>query len=108
MATKVPNESVPQKIARFRKIAEDKSLPQDVRNEYLDKANELEKPIGNLGMAKGGAVVAKMNMDMSKTKPAMAKGGAVAKAPAKKKMAMGGMVAGKKAPIKAVSKKGTK
>jgi hypothetical protein len=110
MATKVPNESVPQKIARFRKIAEDKSLPQDVRNEYLDKANELEKPIGNLGMAKGGAVVAKkkMNMDMSKTKPAMAKGGAVVKAPAKKKMAMGGMVAGKKAPIKAVSKKGTK
>jgi hypothetical protein len=85
MATKVPNESVPQKIARFRKIAEDKLLPQDVRNEYLDKANELEKSLGNLGMAKGGAVVAKkkMNMDMSKTKPAMAKGGAASKKPMK-------------------------
>ena len=31
------------KAARFRKMAEDTSLPQAVRNEYLDKANAIEK-----------------------------------------------------------------
>jgi len=51
-------------VAKYREKAKDKSLPQDVRNMYLDKAVELEqkaykqaKPT-SLGpkMAKGGAV----------------------------------------------------
>jgi hypothetical protein len=27
----------------YRKMADDKSLPQDVRNQFLDKANDMEK-----------------------------------------------------------------
>jgi hypothetical protein len=27
----------------YRRMADDKSLPQDVRNQFLDKANEIEK-----------------------------------------------------------------
>jgi hypothetical protein len=64
------------KVAKLRKMAEDKSLPQDVRNTYLDEAVKLEEKA-----AKGAGVK-------------MAKGGAV-KAPAKaapKKMAVGGAV----------------
>lgn len=81
------------KAARLRKMAEDTSLPQAVRNEYLDKANALEKEAAKPTMAKGGAV--------SKVAPKkMAKGGA-AKKPSvaimiavgkpKEKMAKGGM-----------------
>ena len=64
------------KAARFRKMAEDTSLPQAVRNEYLDKANAIEKEAAKPTMAKGGVVkppAKKLPM------PAMAKGGAVAK-----------------------------
>ena len=32
-----------EKVAKFREMAKDKSLPQDVRNTYLDRANELER-----------------------------------------------------------------
>ena len=59
------------KVAKLRKMAEDKSLPQDVRNTYLDEANKLEEKA-----AKGAGVK-------------MAKGGSVAKAPAKKMMGGG-------------------
>lgn len=67
-----------QKIKELRKKAEDKSLPQEVRNRYLDKANELEYQAYEASpkMAKGGAV----------KKPA------VKKAAAPKKMACGGMM----------------
>ena len=64
------------KVAKLRKMAEDKSLPQDVRNQYLDEAVKIEEKA-----AKGAGVK-------------MAKGGSVAKAPAKaapKKMMYGGM-----------------
>lgn len=81
------------KIAKLRKQAENKDLPQDVRNQFLDNANALELELGkkaNPGMfAKGGSVAkapAKKMMygGMAEKKPAMAKGGSVAKAPAKK------------------------
>ena len=61
-----------QKVAELRKAAEDKTLPQAVRNAYLDRANELErtgyeKMRVTEGMAKGGAV-------KKKAKPAAIKG----------------------------------
>jgi len=64
-----------QKIAELRKAAEDKTLPQAVRNTYLDRANQLEragyekiKIQEGLGMAKGGKVPSKAKP----AKPAMA------------------------------------
>ena len=66
-------------VAKYREKAKDKSLPQDVRNMYLDKAVELEqkaykqaKPT-SLGpkMAKGGAV-SKMSKDKGAKMPAIA------------------------------------
>ena len=63
-----------QKVADLRKAAEDKTLPQAVRNTYLDRANEIErsgyekmKMKEGLNMAKGGKVPSK-----AKAKPAMA------------------------------------
>jgi hypothetical protein len=78
------------KVAKLRKMAEDKSLPQAVRNQYLDEAVKLEeKAAGKAGvkMAKGGAVVAKAPKKMMyggavkpmADKPMMAKGGAAMK-----------------------------
>ena len=62
-------------IKRLRKQAENEKIPQEARNEMLDRANEIEyefyKKEG--GMAKGGAV-----------KKGYAKGGAVKKPAAKK------------------------
>lgn len=74
-----------QKVAKYRAMGQDKSLPQDVRNMYLDKANEMEQKAYEAGkksgeFKKGGAVV----------KKAMAKGGAVKKPVAKKAMAKKG------------------
>jgi hypothetical protein len=76
-----------QKAARFRKIAEDKNLPQEVRNEYLDKANAVEReaakaagmPFAKGGMAKKAAPKKMMYGGMAEKMPAMAKGGAMAK-----------------------------
>lgn len=73
-----------EKVAKYRKMAEDKSLPQDVRNAYLDKAVALEqKAYGedkkfNKGgmvkkMAKGGSVMEKATGEMYSSKGAMAK-----------------------------------
>jgi len=63
-----------QKVADLRKAAEDKTLPQAVRNTYLDRANEIERAgyekmrmKEGLNMAKGGKVPSK-----AKAKPAMA------------------------------------
>jgi len=75
------------KVAKLRKMAEDKSLPQAVRNQYLDEAVKMEeKAAGKAGvkMAKGGAVKAAPKKMMyggavkpMADKPMMAKGGAV-------------------------------
>jgi hypothetical protein len=73
------------KVAKLRKMAEDKSLPQAVRNQYLDEAVKMEeKAAGKAGvkMAKGGAVKAapkKMMYGGMADKPMMAKGGAAMK-----------------------------
>ena len=74
MATTPTAADVAAKVAKLRAAAKDTSIPQDVRNTYLDKANELERSTYKPNMAKGGAVVAKA--------PAKA----AAKAPAKKMM----------------------
>jgi hypothetical protein len=65
------------KVAKLREMAKDKTLPQDVRNQYLDEAVKLEeKAAGKAGvkLAKGGMA------KKTATKPMMAKGGAVTKA----------------------------
>jgi hypothetical protein len=73
------------KVAKLRKMAEDKSLPQAVRNQYLDEAVKMEeKAAGKAGvkMAKGGAVKKMMYGGAVKPmadKPMMAKGGAAMK-----------------------------
>ena len=80
-----------QKVADLRKAAEDKTLPQAVRNTYLDRANEIERSgyekmrmKEGLNMAKGGKVPSK-----AKAKPAMAV--MIGLSPTKK-MAKGGKV----------------
>ena len=72
MATTPTAADVAAKVAKLRAAAKDTSIPQDVRNQYLDKANALER---------------------STYKPTMAKGGAVAKAPMKKPASKGAAVA---------------
>jgi hypothetical protein len=96
-------------IKRLRAQAKDKSIPQEARNEMLDRANAIELEFYDKAvkegktMAKGGAVkkkgymyggdATKMNgmhkmPDGSMMKDsAMAKGGAVKKKPAAKKTA---------------------
>ena len=98
MATAPMNTAA--KVAKLRKMAEDKSLPQDVRNQYLDEAVKLEEKAAKgagVKMAKGGAVVAKapVKAPAKKTagKPMM--GGGYA-APMKTAMAKGGAVKAKK------------
>jgi hypothetical protein len=63
-------------------MAKDKSLPQDVRNQYLDEAVKLEEKgamKAGVKMAKGGAVKKMMYGGMAEKKPMMAKGGAAMK-----------------------------
>lgn len=84
-----------QKIEKYRAQANDKSIPQDVRNDLLDKANALEyKAYGeSKKLAKGGAVSKKAPAKKPADKP-MAKGKpsgvAILITPAKK-MNKGGM-----------------
>ena len=79
-------------VAKYREKAKDKTLPQDARNMYLDKAVELEqkaykkeKPT-SLGpkMAKGGAVHKMPNGKMMKDSAMAKKGAAKASKPKKK------------------------
>lgn len=69
-----------EKVAMYREKAKDTSLPQDVRNAYLDKATELEYKAYE--ETKAGTTKSSTPPQPSK----MAKGGAV------KKMAKGGYV----------------
>lgn len=58
MATAPMNTAA--KVAKLRKMAEDKSLPQDVRNQYLDDAVKLEEKgamKAGVKLAKGGDVM---------------------------------------------------
>jgi len=51
-----------EKVKMYREKAKDASIPQEVRNSYLDRANELERKayeatkVPEKKMAKGGAV----------------------------------------------------
>ena len=80
-----------EKVKMYREKAKDASIPQEVRNTYLDRANELERKAYEATkapttpptkLAKGGMA--------KKPVKAMAKGGAVKKAPVKA-MNKGGM-----------------
>ena len=76
-----------EKVAKLREMAKDKSLPQDVRNQYLDQAVKMEEKAAmkaGVRMAKGGAVKKMMYGGMADKKPMMAKGGAAMKAKGKK------------------------
>ena len=57
-----------EKVKMYREKAKDTSIPQEVRNTYLDRANELERKAYEASKA---------------PEKKMAKGGAVKKAPAK-------------------------
>ena len=82
-----------EKVAKLREMAKDKSLPQDVRNTYLDEAVKLEEKgamKAGVKLAKGGAVVAKapkktagkpMMYGGMADKPMMAKGGVAKELP---------------------------
>ena len=62
-----------EKVKMYREKAKDTSIPQEVRNTYLDRANELERKAYDA--SKGAAPT---------TPPAkLAKGGMAKKAPAK-------------------------
>lgn len=78
------------KVAKLRKMAEDKSLPQAVRNQYLDDAVKMEEKAAKgagVKLAKGGMPMRgertatnkakKMMYGGVADKPMMAKGGAV-------------------------------
>lgn len=85
MATAMKTDA--EKVTKLREMAKDKSLPQDVRNQYLDQANKLEEKgatKAGVKLAKGGAVAkpaAKKMMygGVADKKPMMAKGGAAMK-----------------------------
>ena len=67
------DKATAMKIEKLREAAKDKTIPQEARNQLLDKANMLEQEAAKkagVRLAKGGAVA----------KKAMAKGGAVKKA----------------------------
>jgi hypothetical protein len=81
-----PAKSVAAKIAEFRKKAADKSLPQNVRNTFADKANALEQEEAEkagVRFNKGGMVKKAADMKMMY--------GGMAKKPADMKMMAGGM-----------------
>ena len=101
-----------EKVAKLREMAKDKSLPQDVRNTYLDEAVKLEEKgamKAGVKLAKGGSVVAKapkktagkpMMYGGMADKPMMAKGGVAKELPKRgsrtaTNMAKGGSVAKK-------------
>ena len=92
-----------EKVKMYREKAKDTTVPQEVRNTYLDRANELERKAFEATKAPekkmmyGGMPVRGSRTATNKTKkmmgggyamPAkttmMSKGGAVKKAPAKK------------------------
>lgn len=104
---------IASKAAKFREMAKDKALPQDVRNAYLDKANKLEEATMKPTMAKGGAVVAKAPakapMKSMPKGPAVVIAVGMAKKPAKMNyggMAMKQPMMSKGGAVKPMAKKG--
>jgi hypothetical protein len=74
-----------QKIEKYRAAANDKTIPQDARNQLLDRANEIERKAyeATKKLAKGGMV------EKAPMKKAMAKGGDMKKKMADKAMPKG-------------------
>ena len=85
-------------IKRLRSQAKNEKIPQEARNEMLDKANEIEYSFyeKEKDMAKGGAVKKGYMYGGDAKKEMMAKGGAVKKKPAAAKDT------GKRSPVLAV------
>jgi len=84
------NKATAAKIEKLREAAKDKSLPQEARNQMLDKAVMLEQEAakkagvklakGGMPMRGGRTATNKAKKMMAPMKTAMAKGGAVKKA----------------------------
>jgi hypothetical protein len=92
-----------EKVKMYREKAKDASIPQEVRNTYLDRANELERkafeetkkaPTPPTKMAKGGMPVRGSRTATNKEKKMM--GGGYAMPEKKPMMAKGGAVKGGK------------
>jgi hypothetical protein len=78
-----------EKVKKYRDMANDKTVPQDVRNSYLDKANAIELKAFEDYKAGGTQTNKPSNAPASATKKKeMAKGGYATKTPMK--MAKGG------------------
>ena len=80
------------KVAKLRKMAEDKSLPQAVRNQYLDDAVKIEEKAAKgagVKLAKGGMPMRGERTATNKAKKMMGGGYAT---PMKTAMAKGGAV----------------
>lgn len=71
MATTPSAADVAAKVAKLRAAAKDTSIPQDVRNQYLDKANALERSTYSPTMAKGGSVGKVTKMAVGGVMPAL-------------------------------------
>ena len=94
-----------EKVKMYREKAKDTSIPQEVRNTYLDRANELERKAfeetktpatPEKKLAKGGAVTKKAPAkapakDAAKGKPVVAIMIGMAKPKGKTMMNKGGM-----------------
>jgi hypothetical protein len=90
-------QAIAARIKRLRERANDKSLPQDVRNQMLDEANKLEEEsaaragvrLAKGGMAKKkkynvGGMATKMQQPMGYAKGGMVKANCGASVPASK------------------------
>jgi len=95
-----------EKVKMYREKAKDTSIPQEVRNTYLDRANELERkafeetkkaPAAPAKLAKGGMPVRGSRTATNKTKKMMGGGYAM---PAKTTMMAKGGAA--KKPVVAI------
>ena len=90
------NKAIAAKIARLRERANDKSLPQDVRNTMLDQAVKLEQEAAKragVRLAKGGMAMPMVEKAGKKVPAFAADGvGKMAKGGAVKKMMYGGDV----------------
>lgn len=97
-----------EKVKMYREKAKDTSVPQEVRNTYLDRANELERkafeetkkaPAAPAKLAKGGMPVRGSRTATNKEKKMM--GGGYAMPTKTPMMAKGGAVKGGK-PVVAI------
>ena len=70
-----------EKVKKYRDMAEDKTIPQDVRNTYLDKANAIELKAFEDYKAGGTQTNKPSNAPASAKKKEMVMGGYATKKP---------------------------